>query len=325
MCTFNGAGFLELQLGSILNQSVLPDELVVCDDRSTDATLGVLESFRERAPFAVRIYSNAETLRPAQNFAKCISLCRGDVIVLTDQDDIWYRDRVERTCEAFAHEAAVTLAYSDAPLIGNEGEALERTIYSSLPVRAEDARRLEQGGDLLPVLSRYSVLCGATMAFRADLRRFALPLPKLWMHDEWIGLIANALGPAVRLSEPVMQYRQHASQQLGTGEWTLGTHLRVARERQAAFYEQEIERLQNGIDAVRAHAEIAPVLLPLLEGKQEFYRDRLRIQRGGLRALPVLTRLWVSGRYARYASGLRSSLKDLVVMFGRSVKAGGRA
>lgn len=325
MCTYNGGEFLALQLESIAAQTVAPDELVVCDDRSTDATLEVLERFRERAPFPVRLFVNPATLRPAQNFAKCISLCEGDVIVLTDQDDLWFPDRVERTREAFRSNPAATVVYSDAPLIGQQGETLNRSIYSSLPVRAEDAERLQRGGDLLGVLTRYSVLCGATMAFRASLRDVALPVPQLWMHDEWIALIGNALGPAVRLPSPVMEYRQHANQELGTGEWTVGTHLRVARARQAEFYRAEMQRLQNGIEAVERHPELAAVLLPLLEGKRAFCRDRLRIYTRGVRALPVLTQLLFSGSYRRYGSGLRSSIKDFVVMIGRTLRPGAEA
>lgn len=320
MCTYNGGHFLSLQLETILKQTDLPDELVVCDDRSTDTTFDVLESFQQRAPFPVRILRNEVTLRPAQNFAKCIALCSGDVIVLTDQDDLWFPDRIERTRETFRANPAVPLVYSDAPLIGQRGEDLEQSLYSSLPLRGEDAERLEQGGNLLRVLSRYSVLCGATMAFPARLRRFVLPIPELWMHDEWIGLVGNALGPALRLPEPVMRYRQHASQELGTGDWTVGKHLSAARERQADFYRSELERLENGIEAARQHAELVPVLLPALEDKRAFYRDRLRIHERGLPALPVLAHLIFSGRYRRYASGLRSSVKDFVVMIGRSLR-----
>lgn len=320
MCTYNGARFLEVQLKSILHQTVLPDELVVCDDGSSDTTLDVLERYRQGAPFPVRIVSNPERLGVAQNFSGCVSLCRGDVILLCDQDDLWLPDRVEQTRAAFLADPSIALTYSDASLIGPEGEEIGRTIYSTLPLSGEDARRVEQGGDLLSVLGRYNVLCGATMAVRASLRPYMLPVPKLWMHDEWFGLAANAMGPAVKLERPVMRYRQHAEQQLGTGDWTIRTHLRVARARSSGFYETEIERLENGIEAVRQHPELQRVLLPLLEGKQAFCRDRLRIQAGGVGGLPVFAKLLISGGYARYASALRSPFKDLLLMLEHSGK-----
>ncbi len=315
MCTFNGAAFLQLQLDSILRQTSPPEELVVCDDRSTDATMVVLERFRERAPFPVQLYSNVTTLKPAQNFAKCISLCSGEVILLCDQDDIWFPDRIAQTRALFERDARAAFAYTDAPLIDSEGRTLNRTLYASLPIRPRDTEQLRKGGDLLPVLRRYSVLCGATMAFRASLKPAILPLPALWMHDEWIGLVGSALGTAARLGVPVTQYRQHAQQQLGTGEWNTATKLRLARERPRSFYENEVQRLTNGIDALRSHPEIGAVLVPLLEARRRYFRGRLQVQGRGLRATPVLLRLLFAGGYRRYGSGLRSAAKDLSVAF----------
>lgn len=325
MCTYNGERFLEVQLRSILGQTTLPDEVVVCDDGSSDSTFGVLERFRATAPFRVELHRNPERMGPAQNFSRCVGMCTGQVILLSDQDDIWVPDRVQQTRAAFMADPAVTLTYADAPLIDEQGMDLGRTIYSSLPLTGSDARLVERGGDLLPVLGRYNVFCGATMAVRASIRELLLPVPPLWMHDEWIALVANSVGRVLRLPRPVMEYRQHAGQQIGAGDWTLRTHLQVARARQSDFYESEIQRLGYGIEAVRARPELQPVLLPLLEGKREFCRDRLRIQAGGLRGMTVLTRLLLSGRYARYASALRSPFKDLLVMLGGSAKPGAQA
>ncbi len=315
MCTFNGAAFLQFQLDSILHQTTRPDELVVCDDRSTDTTIVVLEAFQKVAPFPVRIFRNEETLRPAQNFAKCISLCGGEVILLCDQDDIWFPDRVAQTRGAFARDADIAFVYSDASLIDGEGHTLDRTLYSSLPIRPDDNRLLQSGGNLLRVLRRYNVLCGATMAFRAELKPMILPIPALWMHDEWIGMVGSVMGKAGRLPMPVTQYRQHAQQQLGTGQWSTGARVRIARERRNAFYQNEVQRLTHGLHAMAAHPQCAG-LLPVLEARRRYFQGRLKVQQRGLRALPVLCRLLLAGGYRRYGSGLRSAMKDLSVAFG---------
>lgn len=324
MCTFNGAAFLQLQLDSILRQTAPPDELVICDDRSTDATIVVLERFREQAPFPVRLHANDETLRPAQNFAQCISFCAGDLILLCDQDDIWFPDRIAQTRAVFDRDPRAAFAYTDAPLIDSEGKPLNRTLYASLPIRPRDTAQLRKGGNLLPVLRRYSVLCGATMAFRADLKPLILPVPALWMHDEWIGLVGSAVGSAARMDVPVTQYRQHAQQQLGTGEWDAASRLRLARERPSSFYQNEVRRLSNGIAALQRHPEIGAVLIPLLEARRRYFLGRLQVQKHGLRALQVLLRLLLAGSYRRYGSGLRSAAKDISVAFAqRQVEAAG--
>src|SRR6266567_6944512 len=89
MCTYNGARFLREQLESIAAQSRLPDELVVCDDGSTDETVETIKAFVGRAPFAVRLEINSKNLGSTKNFEKAIGLCEGEIIALADQDDVW--------------------------------------------------------------------------------------------------------------------------------------------------------------------------------------------------------------------------------------------
>src|ERR1043166_3411462 len=95
LCTYNGAAFLREQLESIAAQTRTPDELVISDDQSTDGTLRLIEEFAETAGFPVRVSVNESNLGTAKNFEKAISLCRGDVIMLSDQDDVWHSDRLE--------------------------------------------------------------------------------------------------------------------------------------------------------------------------------------------------------------------------------------
>src|SRR5439155_19776206 len=86
---------LQEQLDSFVRQTRLPDELVVCDDGSSDETVLILERFQKRAPFPVRIFRNAANLGPSQNFGKAIALCQGDIVFLSDQDDFWFPEKLE--------------------------------------------------------------------------------------------------------------------------------------------------------------------------------------------------------------------------------------
>lgn len=87
LCTHNGSAYLTEQLASIAAQTRLPDELVVCDDRSSDDTPRLLADFAARAPFPVQVVVNSENLGSTAKFAKAISLCQGDFIALSDQAD----------------------------------------------------------------------------------------------------------------------------------------------------------------------------------------------------------------------------------------------
>src|SRR5258706_6945784 len=94
MCTCNGAAYLADQLESIAAQSRLPDELVVRDDASVDDTPAVIQAFAARAPFPVRFERNADRLGSTRNFDGAIAACTGDLIALSDQDDVWHQDKV---------------------------------------------------------------------------------------------------------------------------------------------------------------------------------------------------------------------------------------
>ncbi len=96
MCTYNGQRFLAQQLQSFLDQTVQPDELVVCDDVSSDDSVAVVEAFAARAPFAVRVFRNPQNLGYIRNFEQAIAQCTGDLVFLCDQDDVWDPHKIEK-------------------------------------------------------------------------------------------------------------------------------------------------------------------------------------------------------------------------------------
>ena len=117
LCTYNGEKFLQAQLDSIEQQTLLPDELVVCDDCSSDGTIDILEKFRKRASFPVHIHPNKINLGSTQNFEKTIRLCTGDIIALSDQDDVWRPNKLERLKDALQANPDAGYVFSDAELV----------------------------------------------------------------------------------------------------------------------------------------------------------------------------------------------------------------
>ena len=112
LITFNGAKYLQEQLDSLAKQTVLPDELVVCDDCSTDATMEILHRFAESAPFPVRIFQNEKNLGWSANFHRAFFLCEKDVTFFCDQDDIWLPKKIEKMLSAFEREPEVGMVLS---------------------------------------------------------------------------------------------------------------------------------------------------------------------------------------------------------------------
>src|SRR5262245_47180770 len=117
LCTYNGAVYLKEQLDSLAAQTRMPDELVISDDRSTDDTLRLIEEFAATAGFPVRLSVNESNLGIAKNVEKAISLCRGDVILLSDQDDVWHADKLETVEGIFEVKPQLSLVFSNAELV----------------------------------------------------------------------------------------------------------------------------------------------------------------------------------------------------------------
>src|ERR1019366_4600666 len=209
MATYNGATYLLDQLDSLAAQTLMPYELVVTDDGSTDATLEILDEFARRAPFPVHIHRNPERLGYRDNFLKAARLCTGELIAFCDQDDVWSRDKLRVVAPVFA-DAEVLLAVHDATLVT---EQLERIAH----IRNPDCE--------LP-LAVQSVQLGFSMVFRADLpfaNNVARPHSdrdadgSLMAHDQWISFLTASLGKCRRIRQTLVLYRQHGNNTCGYG------------------------------------------------------------------------------------------------------------
>ena len=201
MATYNGGRFIATQLQSILSQLSLNDEVVVCDDGSDDDTIAIINSFSDDR---IKLHKNAHRLGIVQNFSKCISLAKGDIVFLSDQDDIWKKDKVAKTLDVFFKNKDVTLVATSAEIIDEKGR-----------VKAENDAGLWEG--IRPKWQRliqnfiYNRYRGCTLAFRNNIIASQLPIPvNVPAHDWWIGLVNDLDGCTFHLNEPLVSYRRHS-------------------------------------------------------------------------------------------------------------------
>ncbi len=206
MCTYNSARFLRPQLESMEKQTFLPDEVVVCDDGSTDDTLEILEKWKETAPFNVRFSKNPKNLGYTKNFERAVSLCGGDLIFLSDHDDVWFPNRVERTVEAFEADDALGLVTSDAQIIDADG------VEQGMKLREfVDRMRLKDFWMFFfPQDVRMELWTGCTMALRRREVQKALPIPAaIACHDVWFYITMALASRVAYIPEPLIAYRLH--------------------------------------------------------------------------------------------------------------------
>jgi glycosyltransferase involved in cell wall biosynthesis len=311
MCTYNGEQFLSQQLASIAQQTRLPDELLVCDDRSTDTTLEIVREFAASVSFAVTIIENSETLGSTKNFQQAIRLCSGDLIALSDQDDIWYPNRLQRSEQELVSNPQAGLVFSDADLIDGQGRMLGVTLWQRLGFTAKHEHDLLAGRYV--VLAKHRFVTGATVVFRAALRDHCLPIIEGWVHDEWIAMVIAAFSDLRPIEQPLIRYRIHGSQQVG---FRNKLEQRVQGKTRAEMHwgrlGESVKELQQMCDVLSAMVlNPGREVLPAYQQHLQFLSLRygLPVPRFA-RLLPVLVH---HAEYAVHASGWRSMAKDLAL------------
>jgi len=215
LCTYNGEKFLREQLASIMIQTKPVDEIIVCDDGSTDSTLQIVEEYERNYPGIFKIHLNEINLRSVKNFEKAISLCENEIIFLCDQDDVWKPEKVNLFLDYFERNPIINVISSSAELIDESGVLIKKTTIWDV-INLLNERSISY--DYFQIFSLVGNLAtGANMAFRKDFVNSILPFPnRFFHHDEWISLASSSKNQFLFLSEKPSFYRIHEQQQVGS-------------------------------------------------------------------------------------------------------------
>jgi hypothetical protein len=254
-----------------------------------------------------------------QNVERAIRACSGDVIALSDQDDVWLPGRLGAVQRAF-RDPAVTLWFSDAELIAENGDELGARLWEKVTLPLEEQQAMEQGARVRRLLHGMTVT-GATMAFRESVRSLALPLPTqldppdhLYLHDGWIAALAALTGRVVTENYAFTNYRQHERQftsiqaSLDEAQRDRSSSLttRQAIRREHARVRLVLDRLVEREALERCSDEDRQLLTEL----ELFLRHRTAAA-GMARTRAIISALR-GGRYRRYARGWRTAVADLL-------------
>lgn len=313
MCTYDGARFLTEQLNSIACQTRTPDELVVCDDHSTDGSAQMVSEFARHVRFPVRLGVNEQTLGSTKNFEKAISITEGEIVVLADQDDVWYPGKLQRLENAFLDSDDTVAVFSDADVIDDNSQQSGFRLWESFSFPLSEQRRFA-AGRALNILIKHPVVTGAAMAFRRKYFRFLAPIPDNDIHDQWMSFILAACGPYQLIPEPLMQYRRHDNQQVGMGALTFGDRFARARVTGRDLYLSEIARFRQLYTRLEHHRSEMPgaeYAMTEITKKISHLEHRLRLREDKLARVPQIFREVCKHSYWRYAAGWESVAKDL--------------
>ena len=195
IATFNGEKLILELLESIANQTHQVDEIIVCDDCSTDNTIKILEVFKLKYPYLyIRIIVNRYQLGVTKNFSKAIKLSESELIFLADQDDIWHNDKVQIMLHAYINGNS-SYIISDMNILNMAGDLEKFTWVEFL--------QNNYG------VNKSHVMNGCAVAATKKFFSSCLPVPYGKAHDVWFAYCAKRLRTRVFLDKPLINYRVH--------------------------------------------------------------------------------------------------------------------
>lgn len=312
LCTYNSSRFVEIQLRSILSQSILPFEIVISDDGSTDDTLNIVRVVCSKVPSVrLRVITGTESLGVTANFERAVRACVGDLIVLCDHDDYWQPRRIETALQGFSDDEHLLFQHTDARLIDEVGAPLGVSLFQALGVSPAE-RELIDSGHAFSAYLRRNVATGATAMFRRSLLESALPFPKEWVHDEWLAVVASIVGRVQVLDDQLIDYRQHGRNQIGVKKPTLRYRVGRMLEPRGRRYEELALRSRRLLERLPDLNPSESVLL-LVRRKVNFEADRSRLPRNRLARVSRVWHHYRAGSYATLSSqGDLDVVRDLI-------------
>jgi glycosyltransferase involved in cell wall biosynthesis len=260
MATYNGQNGIRGQLASIAEQTYKPSEIVITDDGSSDDTLSIVSDFAKGAPCLVRVYSNENRLGFRSNFMRAACFCQSDLIAFSDQDDIWYSNKIDLCVKQFA-DPDVLLAYHNADVVTKDGTRVDSLNQFAAPQAV-----------MAPMsFAPMSLAPGFTQIFRRELLQHS----SLWnnsqdhrspgepmAHDQWFFFLASILGKISYLSAPLAAYVQHGSNTVG--------HIKRPKylKKIAADLQNPAQQLSRSAEGADARASLLEALKSHLKPEQ---------------------------------------------------------
>lgn len=324
MCTFNGEKYIQEQLESIANQTQLPSELVICDDCSNDNTANIIRRFCQKVPFNVHLYINEYNIGIIKNFEKAIRLCRGDIIVLSDQDDVWCPEKLREINNCFRTYPEVGAVFTDAIVVNDQLEEINPSLWKTINFSSKEQKEVLRGKAYESLLRR-NFVTGATLAFRGKYKQEIFPIPndlllRIWVHDGWIALVISALSEISFIEKPLIKYRQHSNNQAGLKGINLKEN--IFNKFLFKFKEDPLKKSKLKEEALNYEKllkhfyqknSIASKKVKLLEEKIKHNYMRINLSKSFIRKAASIINDLLALKYYRFSNGIRTALKDLIL------------
>lgn len=212
MATYNGEKYLKEQIDSILNQTYQNIHLIISDDCSTDKTREILKTYEENE--RISVFYQEKNLGYVKNFEFLLKQVENNLYMLSDQDDFWMPEKIEKSVEKLQNEN-LDLVFGDLEVVDEN----LNTIYNSFSKFMLLDRKIKRELNTNKLQYLYNCMTGCTILSKKEFLDKILPLPtnsKYMIHDYWMGLVISLNGKIGYLEETYIKYRQHGNNQVGT-------------------------------------------------------------------------------------------------------------
>lgn len=208
LTTYNGEKYIEDQLNSLIRQTRKFDELIICDDNSTDSTYNILEKYASENP-NIKLFRNKIKLGFKKNFEQAILYTTGDYIALCDQDDIWCDNHLQVLLNSIGDNMLVA---GDAIIESNDNRS-----GMNLSYLMHLSNLNKQNKDLLKFAFLYhNPFLGMTMMMNKEFIKEAIPIPEhVNYHDSWFAFLAIAKNSFIYVPKVITKYRLHGGNVTG--------------------------------------------------------------------------------------------------------------
>ncbi len=321
LCTYNGEKYIVEQLDSIARQSLTVDEVVICDDVSTDNTIKLIQDYTTAAPYNIRLFRNEINLGSNRNFEKALSLCNGDIIFLCDQDDVWMPHKVETIKNYLDNNPAKNVVFTNAFIV-NEQLEIQSDLWDYMEFNENAREQWNNGHSFVHLVEKSNCVTGATMAVKKEMLPKLLPIDTMnhWIHDGIIALKASINNEIGFINDKLVLYRQHSNQQMGVGKEKptfkvildkINSLHWIKKDRELETQLQDSLIIQRWISVNDRHADFLQQRIRHLEKRKRMSEKNLM-----LKFFPVMKE-WISGNYKK-SLYFRSSktwtyvIKDLI-------------
>lgn len=264
LTTYNGSRYIKKLLESIFLQKMDFQELIICDDNSTDGTIKILQEYAN-LDIRVKLHLNSSNLGFKKNFEKAIGLCSGDYIALCDQDDIWLPNHLDTLYNGIGD---AMLACGVSEIIDAEGIRQNITLHKIKNYNKIDNDK----ASIFRFISYYqNPFQGASMLLRRDFLEKVLPIPsEVKYHDVWFAINACLLNSFVFIDEPVTLYRLHNDNASGNHEQKC-----VLRTIVGHFLKDDLKNNRKEIFNAIRQSEYIPIdSIGLVQASLKYYKDR---------------------------------------------------